>query len=218
MKAARTAVAIAAACFLGASCPARAAVGSQSNRPPVAPENPWAYSITVDGYFSPDQSAYATPIVTADRSWLHLEGRYNYEDLDTGSLWVGYNFAAGKNVVLDVTPMVGGSFGRTNGIGPGLEASLTYKKIALSVSNEYVYNPVYKTENFYYSWLQLTYSPSKWLNFGALTQHMKAFGSSADEQPGLFAGVSHKQCQFTLYVFSARLNDPTAILEAGVNF
>jgi hypothetical protein len=218
VKAARTAVAIAAACFLGASCPARAAVGSQSNRPPVAPENPWAYSITVDGYFSPDQSAYATPIVTADRSWLHLEGRYNYEDLDTGSLWVGYNFAAGKNVVLDVTPMVGGSFGRTNGIGPGLEASLTYKKIALSVSNEYVYNPVYKTENFYYSWLQLTYSPSKWLNFGALTQHTKAFGSSADEQPGLFAGVSHKQCQFTLYVFSARLNDPTAILEAGVNF
>jgi len=25
--------------------------------------------------------------------WLHLEARYNDEDLRTGSLWVGYNFA-----------------------------------------------------------------------------------------------------------------------------
>jgi hypothetical protein len=218
VKAARKAGAIALALFFGGSAAGRAAVGSQSNKPPPAPENTWAYSITVDAYFSPNQAGYATPIVTADRSWLHLEGRYNYEDLDTGSLWAGYNFAAGKKLMLDVTPMIGGVFGRTSGIAPGCEASLSYKKIALSVSNEYVYNPARKSENFYYSWLQLTYSPARWLNFGALTQHTKAFGSQAYEQPGVFVGVSHKHWYFTTYVFSARIDDPTAILEAAVNF
>jgi hypothetical protein len=47
--------------------------------------------------------------------WLHLEARYNYENLRTGSVWVGYNFSAGKKLVLDVAPVLGGVFGRTHG-------------------------------------------------------------------------------------------------------
>jgi hypothetical protein len=41
------------------------------------------------------------------RGWLHLEARYNYEALETGSVWAGYDFNAGKKLVLDLTPMVG---------------------------------------------------------------------------------------------------------------
>ena len=48
----------------------------------------------------------------------------------TGSLWAGYNFAVGKRLVLDVTPMIGGVFGRTTGIAPGCEASLSYKRFS----------------------------------------------------------------------------------------
>ena len=60
------------------------------------------------------------------------------------------NFSAGKKLVLDVTPMIGGVFGRTNGIAPGCDASLTYKKIELSISNEYVFDTTHKSGNFYY--------------------------------------------------------------------
>ncbi|MGR4064972.1 MAG: hypothetical protein ACLQPV_05945 [Vulcanimicrobiaceae bacterium] len=212
------AVAFACALFLSGFGSAPAAVGSAQGKAPPAATNPWAYSVTLDGYFAADETNYATPIFTADRSWLHLEGRYNYENLDTASVWAGYNFSAGKKLLLNVTPMIGGVFGRTTGIAPGCEASLAYKKIDLSISNEYVYNPSHKSENFYYSWLQLTYSPANWLDFGAVTQHTKAFGSSLYVQPGAFLGVSHKQWQFTTYVFSGSFTNPTVILEAGYEF
>ncbi len=100
--------------------------------PPVAPAaslasaaNPWEFNLTVDGYVIPQEQGYASPTFTADRTWLHLEARYNYENLRTGSLWFGRNFSVGKNLVFAITPMIGGVFGRTNGIAPGCEASLT---------------------------------------------------------------------------------------------
>ncbi len=85
-----------------------------------------------------------TRIITADHQWLHLEARYNYENLHTGSLWAGYNFTAGKTLQLAVTPMIGGVFGRTTGIAPGCEFSLTYKKLSFSSSNEYVFDTTEK--------------------------------------------------------------------------
>jgi hypothetical protein len=95
--------------------------------------NAWAFNLTVDGYIIPNETNYADPTFTADRHWLHLEARYNYENLRTGSLWVGYNFSAGYKLVMNVTPMIGGVFGRTTGIAPGCVASLTYKKIQYSI-------------------------------------------------------------------------------------
>ena len=116
--------------------------------PPVAPPaslasaaNPWEFNLTVE-------QGYASPTFTADRTWLHLEARYNYENLRTGSLWFGRNFSVGKNLVFAITPMIGGVFGRTNGIAPGCEASLAYKKLELSVSNEYVFDTSSKSGNF----------------------------------------------------------------------
>ena len=38
------------------------------------------------------------PTITADYGWLHLEARYNYEGLDTGSAWIGYNFSVGDKL------------------------------------------------------------------------------------------------------------------------
>src|SRR5215470_2039731 len=108
----------------------------QSAAQPTAPRErqatanePWTFSIITDGYIVPDDVSYANPTFTADHNWLHLEARYNYENLRTGSLWAGYNFTAGKNLVFHATPMIGGVFGRTNGIAPGCLASLTYKKL-----------------------------------------------------------------------------------------
>lgn len=187
-------------------------------KPPDAAKNPWAYNLTVDGYIIPHSQSYVDPVFTADRNWLHLEARYNYENLQTGSLWAGYNFSAGKKLVLDVTPMIGGVFGRTNGISPGCEASLTYKKIELSISNEYVFDTTHKSGNFYYSWPQLTYSPVDWFRVGLVAQRTKAFHTSLDTQRGFLVGVSHKKWEFTTYIFNAGFTDPTIVLEGGVSF
>jgi hypothetical protein len=179
---------------------------------------PWAFNFVADGYVVPNDQSYGNPTFTADRKWLHMEARYNNENLRTGSLWAGYNFSAGKTLVLDVIPMIGGVFGQTTGIAPGCEASLTYKKVRVSISNEYVFDTSHSSGSFYYSWPQLTYSPTDWLRMGLVAQHTKAFHTSLDIQRGFFVGVSHKKVEFTTYIFNAGWTDPTVVLEAGVSF
>jgi len=46
--------------------------------------SPWSFSFTADGYFVPHSEFFVSPTVTADREWLHLEARYNYENQQTG--------------------------------------------------------------------------------------------------------------------------------------
>ena len=184
--------------------------------PPAA--QPWGYNVVVDGYIIPDGTSYVDPVFTADHNWLHLEARYNYENLHTGSLWVGYNFSWGKKVQFSLTPMIGGIFGRSNGIAPGGEASLTYKRIQGSISNEYVFDTDSKSRNFYYTWPQLTYSPVEWLHVGAVAQRTKVYHTPLDTQRGFLVGVSHKNWDFTTYVFNPGASGTIVVLEAGVSF
>jgi hypothetical protein len=191
--------------------------GAPANSPDAG-KNPWAFNLTTQGYIIQSETGYANPVFTANRTWLHLEARYDSENLRTGSLWAGYNFAAGKKLVLNSTPMIGGVFGRTTGIAPGGETSLTYKEVQLSYSNEYVFDTTHKSGNFYYIWPQLTYSPSSWFRVGLVAQRTKAFHTSLDIQRGFLVGVSRKRWESTIYVFNAGFTDPTVVLEVGLNF
>src|SRR5215472_251026 len=131
---------------------------------PTAPSRaPWEISLTVDGYIPPNEDGYVSPIVAADHGWLHLEARYNFENLRTGSIWIGYKFSAGKKWAFEITPMIGGVLGRNTGIAPGCEASLNYKRVTLSIVNEYVFDTNKKAANFYYGEPELSYRLTQWL-------------------------------------------------------
>lgn len=199
---------------------------SQSKPQPHSPERlatsgtatRWQYSFTMDGYLIEGEDGYAQPSFTADHHWLHFEARYNYENLHTGSLWVGYNFAWGKTWQFYVTPMIGGVFGRTSGIAPGCEASLTWKKLTLSLDNEYVFDTTSKSGNFYYSWPQLTYQPVGWLRVGGVVQHTKAFQTEFDAQRGFLIGVNWKKLEITTYVFNPGTSSSSVVPEVAVSF
>lgn len=49
----------------------------------------WDFSATGYYYALDDQNDYLSAIATADREALHLEARYNYQALDSGSLFAG---------------------------------------------------------------------------------------------------------------------------------
>ncbi len=209
---------------------AQATPGSASVKTSPAEAQPWEYNLTVDGYIIPDGTSYVNPVLTADHNWLHLEARYNYENLRTGSLWAGYNFSwgdvdSGDAWEFDITPMVGGVFGRTNGIAPGLEVLLNYrKKTELSLTNEYVFDTDGKSGNFYYAWPQLTYSPVEWFHVGAVAQHTVAYHSPVNIQRGFLVGFSrrmhdsHKKWEFTTYVFNPGISGTNVVLEVGFSF
>jgi hypothetical protein len=180
-------------------------------------KNPWTFTLITDGYIIPDEDGFANPNFTADHGWLHLEARYNSEDFRTGSAWIGYNFTAGKKLILNVTPMIGGVFGRTNGVAPGCEASLIYKKVEASISNEFVF-ATGKSGSYYYNWPQVTYSPVDWLQVGLVAQRTKTYKTSLDTQPGFLVGLAHKRMEVTSYVFELGLAAPTVVLELGFSF
>lgn len=206
------------AASIWAQPPTPAQPHSTAPKPADTTAAPWEYSLIVDGYIVPGEDGYASPTFTADHNWLHLEARYNYENFRTGSLWAGYNFSWGKTWQFAVTPMIGGVFGRTNGIALGCEASLTWKKLEFSISNEYVFDTTSKSGNFYYTWPQLTYTPLEWLKLGLVAQRTRVFQTNLDVQRGFLVGFTHKKLEFTTYVFNPVWSDTTVVLEVGASF
>jgi len=218
MRVHRNLVALAAAAFLPSHVLAQAGKDATPVVSAAFLSNSWSFSLSADGYVVPHAEFYVSPTAAADHHWLHLEARYNYENQYTGSLWVGYNFDVGHKVSLEITPMIGGVFGNTTGVAPGYQASLTYKKISLSSSGEYVFDTKDRNGSFFYSWPELTYAPFGWLRAGLVAQRTKAYHTNLDTQRGFLIGLSHKGVQFTTYVFNAGWTDATLVFEVRVSF
>ncbi len=207
--------------FLGAMGSAALPAQTTTDKTPptkIASANPWDFNLSLSGYIVPQGQSYASPTLTADHGILHLEARYNYEGQRTGSLWAGYNFSFGKKVTFDITPMLGGVIGEINGIAPGLEATISYKKLQLYSANEYIFNTNSKSDNFFYTWTQLTYSPVSWFGFGYVTQRTRAYRTPLDIQRGPLVEFTHKKISFSAEVFNIGEADPTYVLSLGYTF
>ena len=194
-----------------------AAAFAQSSTPPED-EPAWESSIAGYTYFVPDDSNFLQPTFTADRGWLHLEARYNYEALDTGSAWVGYNFSGGETVTWELTPMLGAVFGATDGIAPGYKGSLGWKKLELYSEGEYVFDAGETADSLFYNWSELTFAPVESFRFGLVTERTRAYETDRDIQRGLLAGFSYGKLSVTGYVFNPDDEEPTFVLAVVVTF
>ncbi len=194
---------------------------STTNTPPAltgeSDEKTWSFSASAYTYFVPDDRDYVQPTLTADRGWLHLEARYNYEALDTSSVWVGYNYEVGDKLKLEVTPMLGGVFGDTDGIAPGYKGTLSWWKIGLYSEGEYLFSTGDSSENFFYNWSELTVSPADWLRLGLVTQRTHLYQTDRQIQRGFLVGCSFRHLDLTAYVFNPD-DKPTVVLGMGFNF
>ena len=197
------------------------AVSAHGQAPPeqAAASNAKAWSFAASAYtfVVPDDSNYVQPIFAADRDWLHLEARYNYEDQETGSLWIGYNFSGGETVEWELTPILGGVFGNTAGIAPGYEGSLSWRALEFYSEGEYVITGD-ESERFFYNWSELTLAPAEWFRFGLVTQRTRAYQTDRDIQRGLLVGFSYKQADFATYLFNPDDEKPTVVFAVGVSF
>ena len=212
--------------FASATAPAQTItnepISAATNTPPAAAEKTdekaWSFSVSASTYIVPDSDDYVQPTITADRGWLHLEARYNYEALDTGSAWLGYNFSGGKKIEWEFTPMVGGVFGDMTGIAPGYKGSLSWWKLELYSEGEYVFDTGDSDGSFFYNWSELSLSPVDWFRFGLVTQRTRAYHTNVDVQRGLLVGFSYKKMDFTTYVFNLDEDKPTFVFAVGLSF
>ena len=195
-----------------------APVVTNSPPPAIGDAKTWSFSASASTYLVPDSRDYVQPTITADRAWLHLEARYNYEDLETGSAWVGYNFGGGEKLTWEFTPMLGGVFGNTTGIAPGYRGSLSWWKLGLYSEGECVIDPGDSFGSFLYNWSELTVAPVDWLKLGMVTQRTRAYQTDRDIQRGFLVGLSYKKVSFTTYVFNPDESRPTLVLAGGLQF
>lgn len=203
----------------GQSSNAMATATTSSADAGVATGPAWAFSASVYTYIVPEAGQnYAQPTLTADHGWLHLEARYNYEALKTGSTWVGCNFSGGDKLAWEFTPMIGGVFGDTAGVAPGYKGSVSWWWLELYSEGEYVFDAKDSSESFFYCWSELTLSPVEWFRFGVVAQRTKFYETDHDIQRGLLVGFSYKSLDLTTYVFNPDDNQPTVVVGVAFSF
>jgi hypothetical protein len=170
-----------AAILVFAVAPASGQVPSPSASTDGADAKPrWAFSLSAHVYVVPHQQDYAQPTIAADYDWLHLEARYNYEALESGSGWIGYNFAGRDVVAWAITPMIGGVVGNTSGVATGYRGSVQWWLLELFSEGEYVFDTRHSAGNFFYSWSELALRPVAWARVGLAEQRTLAYKSDHD--------------------------------------
>jgi hypothetical protein len=177
----------------------------------------WEFNAAANFYFIPDDF-FVLPVFLADKNKLHFEARYNYEDRETFSGWVGYNFVGGNNFEYTITPMIGGVVGLSDGVAPGIEITLSYKGFELYSEAENYFDFESSENDFFYIWTDLTYSPNDWLWFGISGQRTRLYESDLDIQRGLLIGAGLKQWELTTYVYNVVSDDPFVMISISKAF
>jgi len=184
-----------------------------------APASPsWSGELDVNVYLHVEDGDFVMPVLRADRGSLHLEGRYQYEDRRSFSAWAGWTFEAGTTVRLEVVPMAGVIAGRTNGVAPGLEISLSWKALELYSEGECVFDVDGRENDYFYNWSQLTWQASGWLGLGLAAQRTRLYQSELSIERAIFAAVTSGPVTLTAYGFNLDGDRPFAIVTMGIEF
>ncbi|TPW03568.1 MAG: hypothetical protein FD129_3023, partial [bacterium] len=178
----------------------------------------WSFYASAYTYILPDEADYLQPTFLADRGSLHLEARYNYEDLETVSLRIGYNMSTGDDPSLAVTAMLGGVFGQTSGIAPGYRMTLAWGIATFDTEGEYLFDAETMDDSFFYSWSELTAAPVDWMTAGLVMQRTRANMGPREFQRGFLLGVAFERVDLTGYLFNPDDADPTWVVAVGVGF
>jgi hypothetical protein len=193
--------------------------GGAGALPGVESSSPaWELQATLLGYSLPDEADFLLPIVTADRGPLHLEGRYQYEDRETVSLFVGWGFELGDELTLELVPMVGAVAGRTDGIAPALELTVAWGPLELYSESEYVVDLEESASSFFYAWSELSAWPTEWLRVGAALQRTRVFEAAREVSAGPLVGLAIWKLSATFYLLEPGRDEQFAIASVGASF
>ena len=132
-----------------------------------------------------------SPRSRADRGWLHLEARVNYEDLDTGSAGSATRSASARRSRSNSRPW--SVFGNTNGVAPGYKGSLAWRAVELSRETQYVFDVGDSADNFLHTGSELAVAPVDWCRVGMTVQRTKVYQTAFDIQRGFLVGISYKR-------------------------
>ncbi len=162
----------------------------------------WNFSAWAELFIIPEDREYFNPTFYVRHNSLHLEARYNYEDVNTASVWAGRRFKFGKTVRFVIVPLAGVVFGNTNGLAPGLELEIMYKKFDFYAESEHVFDLGEQENNFSYMYSELAVRPAQPLRTGLIAQRTRLFESERELQRGVFAEYYFKKLRAGIFYFN----------------
>jgi len=181
---------------------------------------PWEFGASAFVFLPPDDDTFVSPILDADRGALHLEARYNYEDLETGSAFIGRNIPfKDADVSGTVVPVFGLVLGNTAGIAPGVNIDLSWGRFALTDETEAVIELPDFDESFLYSWIEATLEPVHGLRIGVAAQRTKLSETGLEVRRGPMLSLATARGWLGAYWFNPGESDKeTVVLAGGVTF
>ncbi|MBL7852250.1 MAG: hypothetical protein JNN04_15210 [Cyclobacteriaceae bacterium] len=179
----------------------------------------WNFAADLNGYAFEGGDKLLLPVFKADRGWLHLEARYNYEDMQTFSGWVGYNWESSlSRMDFVITPMVGIATGNTKGFLAGFEATFQLGKFELYSETEHLWDAASSEYNFFYTWTDLTYSPKEWWWVGLSAQRTRLYATDLELQRGFILGLGAGPWSFTGYLYNWGMGEAFGLLTVEFEF
>lgn len=143
---------------------------------------------------------------------LYAEARYNYEDINTGSVYAGRSFEGGKKWEYSITPMLGWVFGRYKGFSAATNAEVDYGRFNFSGQLQYTINNKNRNENFFYNWSELSYQFFDKLYGGVSIQQTALYKNSLGTETGLLLGYSSGKITVPVYLFNPLKNNRNLVL------
>ena len=192
--------------------PAAAAQDAELRDADRAEVDVWEVSGSVLYSDPPGSEDRLTPILYADRGALHLEARYNYEDLETLAVFAGWTVAFEGELEAAFTPMLGAVGGDTDGIAPGLEFDLGWRRLSWYAESEYLFDLDDRDDDFFYSWSTLTYGLTDWLDAGLVTERSKLVDTDFSLQHGLALEFTHASLGLSLYAYNLGSDDSYGVV------
>lgn len=179
----------------------------------------WSFAADLNAYSFEGGDKLLLPVIKANHGWLHLEGRYNYEDMQTFSYWAGYNWEGSLSKMdFVITPMIGGASGNTKGFLAGFEASFLLGKFELYTETEHLWDAVGKDYNFFYTWTDLSYSPKDWWWLGLSAQRTRLYQTDLEIQHGFMLGLGAGPWCFTGYLYNWGIGEAFGLLTVEFEF
>jgi hypothetical protein len=199
---------------------AAAAVAALAAAPMPAAATPWSFDASGFVFVPQDDDASVSPIFAGDRGPLHLEARYNYEDLETASAFIGRTFEfEDGDVTGSVVPVFGVVVGNTAGIAPGVNFELYWNRFTFTTESELVIELPDSDESFLYSWTEATFAPVRGLQLGVAIQRAKLEEIGLEVRRGPMLTLSRARGWLGLYWFDPDSpDDETFVLGAGFSF
>ncbi len=156
-------------------------------------------------YFTPaaGSEAMMTPMAnfTTSDNW-YGEARYNFDELNTLSLYAGRKFSGTGNFSWQATPLIGGLIGQMNGGSVGVNFGLDHRKLFFTSLSQYSFSIENNTDKYFYNWSDLGYNATSWLYAGLAMQQTNIYRTVGRLEPGCMIGFSIRNWTIPLYAFN----------------